>query len=170
MATSWGKVKYIARVRPDSDDGIMDECNDSLDECEVRVKINDVLGETDQNDFKTRSSRLRPNLKRAQYDSLCLSVPQDIGRRTNIPSEQVKSGIADQSALRKRSLSANFLPFSVNDSEANGNIPSRSQSLIKLVNRRVLVKDLFTKQEEVDNCEMKVRHRVLPVYIAKENV
>lgn len=158
MATNWGKVKYIARVRPDSDDGIIDECNDSLDECEVRVKINDVLGETDKDDgLKTKSRRFQPYLKRIQYDSLCLSVPQDIGRRNDIPYEQVKSGEADKTALRKRSHSTNSLSV-LYGSEINGDIPLRSQSLLKIVNPRVLVKDLFTKQEEADTNEMKVRH------------
>lgn len=161
MATNWGKVKYIARVRPDSDDGIIDDCNDSLDECEVRVKINDVLGETDQDDgFKTRSRRCQPHLKRIQYDSLCLSVPQDIGRGNDIPYEQVKSGQADKTALRKRSHSANSLSV-LYGSEINGDIPLRSQSLLKIVNRRVLVKDLFAKEEEVDTYDMKVRHSKL---------
>lgn len=157
MATNWGKVKYIARVRPDSDDGIIDECNDSLDECDVRVKINDVSGETDQdNGFKSRSRRFQPYLKRIQYDSLCLSVPQDIGRGNDIPYEQVKSGQADKTALRKRSHSANSLSV-LYGAEINGDIPLRSQSLLKIVNRRVLVKDLFAKEEEVDRNNMKVR-------------
>ena len=167
MATNWGKVKYIARVRPDSDDGITDDCNDSLDECEVRVKINDALGETDQDDgLKTRSRRFQPYLKRIQYDSLCLSVPQDIGRGNDIPYEQVKSGQADKTALRKRSHSASSLSI-LYDSEVNGGIPLRSQSLGKIVNRRVLVKDLFAKEEEVDTYDMKVRHRKL--YLSKYN-
>ena len=160
MATNWGKVKYIARVRPDSDDGIIDDCNDSLDECEVRVKIND----TDQHDgLKTRSRRFQPYLKRIQYDSLCLSVPQDIGRGNDIPYEQVKSGQADKTALRKRSHSANSLSVSYGSpgSDINGDIPLRSQSLLKVVNRRVLVKDLFAKEEEVDTYDMKVRRRKL---------
>lgn len=159
MSSNWGKVKYISRVRPDSDDGIMDECNDSLDECEVRVKINDVLGETEQDGLKTRPLSFQPNLKRAEYDSLCLSVPQDIGRRTNNSYQQVKSGEAEKSALRKRSFSANSL--AVYGSEVNGDIPLRSQSLIKIVNRRVLVKDLFTKQEEADTSEKKVRQCII---------
>lgn len=158
MATNWDKVKYIARVRPDSDDGIIDECNDSLDECDVRAKINDVSGETDQdNGFKSRSRRFQPYLKRIQYDSLCLSVPQDIGRGNDIPYEQVKSGQADQTALRKRSHSANSLSV-LYGAEINGDIsPLRAQSLLKIVNRRVLVKDLFAKEEEVDRKNMKVR-------------
>lgn len=161
MATNWGKVKYIARVRPDSDDGMIDECNDSLDECEVQVKINDVLRDTDHDGLNTRSLGLQPNLKRAQHDSLCLSVPQDLGRRTNNPYEQVKSGEAERTALRKRSHSANFASFSVHGSEVNGDIPLRSQSLLKIVNRRVLVKDMFMKQEEADTYDMKVRHSAL---------
>ena len=161
MATNWGKVKHIARVRPDSNDGIIDDCNDSVDECEVRVKINDVLGDIDQDDgLKTRSRRFQPYLKRIQYDSLCLSVPQDIGRGSDIPYEQVKSGQADKTALRKRSHSANSLSV-LYGSEINGDIPLRSQSLLKIVNRRVLVKDLFAKEEEVDTFDMKVRHSKL---------
>jgi len=160
MATNWGKVKYIARVRPDSDDGINDDCNDSLDESEVRVKINDVLGDNDQHDgLKARPRRFQPYLKRIQHDSLCLSVPQDIGRGNHIPNEQVKSGQDDKTALRKRSHSANSLSV-LYASEINGDIPLRSQSLIKIVNRRVLVKDLFAK-EEVDTSDMKVRHSKL---------
>lgn len=164
MATNWGKVKYIARVRPDSDDGIIDDCNDSLDECEVRVKINDVLEDTDQDDrLKTRSRRFQPYLKRIQYDSLCLSVPQDIGRGNDIPYEQVKSVQADKTALRKRSHSANSLSVSYGSpgSEINGDIPLRSQSLLRIVNRRVLVKELFAKEEEVDTYDMKVRRSEL---------
>lgn len=154
MASNWGKVKYISRVRPDSDDGINDECNDSLDECEVRVKIHDVLGETEQDGLKARPLSFQPNLKRAEYDSLCLSVPQDIGRRTN-NSYQQKSSEAEKTALRKRSFSANSL--ALYGSEVNGDISFRTQSLIKIVNRRVLVKDLFTQQEEADIYKKKVR-------------
>jgi len=156
MATNWGKVKYIARVRPDSDDGIIDDCNDSLDESEVRVKINDVFGETDQDGLKSKSSRrFQPYLKRIQYDSLCLSVPQDIGRGIDIPYEQVKSGQAGKTALRKRSHSANSLSV-LYASEINGDIPLQSQTQLKIVHRRVLVKDLFAK-EEVDSYDIKVR-------------
>ena len=161
MATNWGKVKYIARVRPDSDDGIIDDCNDSLDECEVRVKINDDLGGTDLDDgSKTRSRRFQPYLKRIQNDSLCLSVPQDIGRGNDITDGQVKSGQADKTALRKRSHSANSLSV-LYGGETNGDIPLRTQSLPRIENRRVLMRDLFAKEEEVDNYNMKVRHNKL---------
>lgn len=47
MVINWGKVKYIVWVRFDLDDGIIDDCNDLLDECEVWVKINDVLEDID---------------------------------------------------------------------------------------------------------------------------
>lgn len=154
MATNWDKVKYISRVRPDSDDGRIDECNDSLDESEVRVKINDVLRETDEDGSNPNihrmcptSSRFRTNLKRNSREGLCLSVPQDIGRRNVLYSQTNSSEpAAEKTDFRKTSLSMNSLLYG---SEFNGDIPVRPQALVKM-NRRPLVKHLFFKQEESD--------------------
>lgn len=171
MATNWDKVKYITRIRPDSDDGRFDECNDAVDDCEVQLRINDELGGTYEDGLeppKVRrinqsSSLFQPKLKRGAYDSLCLSVPQDIGRRNQIPYDQEKSRAnAEKDASRKRSVSANSLFYGA---EINGNIPPRTKPLLK-INRRVLVKDLFTKQEEEDIQELKVKKAR---YIIKRN-
>ena len=135
MASKWEKVKYVSRVRPDSDDGRTDECNDSLDDIDVRFNGEYSTGERFSCNVHHEKQSLhhsQPILTANSYDCLRLPVPQDIGRRNN---HEYTDGVS----MRKTS-SVSVL----NCQEIDGDIPKRSSSFLK-DNRRVLVKELFTK-------------------------
>lgn len=139
MASKWEKVKYVSRVRPDSDDGRTDECNDSLGDIDVRFNGEFLAQETGERfNYRVHQERLslhhsQPILKTNSYDCLRLSVPQDIGRRN---SHEYTDGVS-----RTRTSSVFSL---LSGQETDGDIPKRSQSFLK-DNRRVLVKELFAK-------------------------
>lgn len=139
MASKWEKVKYVSRVRPDSDDGRTDECNDSLGDIDVRFNGEFLAQETGERfNYRVHQERLslhhsQPILKANSYDCLRLSVPQDIGRRN---SHEYTDGVS-----RTRTSSVFSL---LSGQETDGDIPKRSQSFLK-DNRRVLVKELFAK-------------------------
>ena len=139
MASKWEKVKYVSRVRPDSDDGRTDECNDSLGDIDVRFNGEFSAQATGERfNYRVHQERLslhhsQPILKANSYDCLRLSVPQNIGRRN---SHEYTDGVS-----RTRTSSVFSL---LNGHEIDGDIPKRSQSFLK-DNRRVLVKELFAK-------------------------
>ena len=163
MATKWEKVRYLSRVRPDLEDGRTDECNDSLDDFEAQVKIkDDYSAQTTEDGFKSNVlgnkpclSRSQPILRARSYDCVRLSVPQDIGRRNT------HENAADSTPLRRTSS----VYLLLNGHEVDGNIPQRSPSFHKN-DRRVLVKDLFTKHinETGKSYALKVRRSAKHVF------
>lgn len=159
MASKWEKVKYVSRVRPDSDDGRTDECNDSLDNIDVRFNGEFSAQATGQR-FNYHVHQERPSLHHSQpilkansYDCLRLSVPQDIGRRNSHESDT-------DGASRKRTSSVFSL---LNGHEIDGDLPKRSQSFLK-DNRRVLVKELFAKHLHDDGKSYRLKVSRSSVY------
>ena len=157
MATKWEKVRKISRVRPDSDDGITDDCNDSLDDSKVFVIINGEYSlRTDEQGFKPKFyqgkpaySRSQPILTQSSYDFLRLPVPQDTGRQNTCDE-------AGRTTLRRTSSAYSLL----SGNEIDGDIPTRSHSFLKNA-QRILVKDLFTKHESRRCYDLKVRLHAL---------
>ena len=152
MATKWETVKYLSRVRPDSDDGRTDDCNDSSDEDDLEVQINGKWSKQPSGErfnFKAYYEKptlhhSQPILKTKSFDCLRLPVPQSIGR-------PYKHEEADTIPVRRASSVYSLL----NGHEVDGDIPKRSQSLQKN-NRRVFLKDLFSKFEDVKSYGFKV--------------
>ena len=156
MSAKWEKVRYLSRVRPDSDDGRTDECNDSLDDSDVHFKINgEYSAQTTEEGFKWNVSREKPSFYRSQpvlketsYDCVRLSVPQDIGRH-------IREDAAGRTPLSRTSSVYSL----ANGHEIDGDIPTRSQSVFKN-HRRVILTDLFTKHETGKPFELKVSRSV----------
>lgn len=155
MATKWETVKYLSRVRPDSDDGRTDDCNDSSDEDDLEVQIN---GKCSVQPSRSSGERFnfkacyekpilhhsQPILKTKSFDCLRLPVPQNIRR-------SYKHEEADATPVRRASSVYSLF----NGHEIDGDIPKRSHSLHKN-NRRVLLKDLFSKFEVEKSYRFKV--------------
>ncbi|CAH3142085.1 unnamed protein product [Porites lobata] len=151
MATKWEKVKYIQRVRPDSDDGLTDECYDAIDDSKVNITLNgEQSALTSQEGIKPKFyqenpllSQSQPILKHRSNSCLYLSVPQNIGRQKT--HEEARG----TSSLRKTSSTFSL----VNNHEIDGDISTRSQPSKNTP--RILVRDLFNSKPEYKSHRLK---------------
>ena len=161
MATKWEKVKYIWRVRPDSDDGLTDECNDHIDDSKVNITLNgEQSALTSQEGIKPKFYRENPMLSHSQpilkhrsNSCLYLSVPQNIG------TQKIHEEARGTSSLRKTSSTFSL----VNSHEIDGDISTRSQPSKNAP--RILVKDLFRTKPEYKSHWLKVSLNM--IYINK---
>lgn len=161
MATKWEKVKYIRRVRPDSDDGLTDECYDAIDDSKVNITLNgEQSALTSQEGIKPKFyqenpllSQSQPILKHRSNSCLYLSVPQNIGRQKT--HEEARG----TSSLRKTSSTFSL----VNNHEIDGDISTRSQPSKNTP--RILVRDLFNSKPEYKSHRLKVSLNI--IYINK---
>lgn len=161
MATKWEKVKYIRRVRPDSDDGLTDECYDAIDDSKVNITLNgEQSALTSQEGIKPKFyqenpllSQSQPILKHRSNSCLYLSVPQNIGR------QKIHEEARGTSSLRKTSSTFSL----VNSHEIDGDISTRSQPSKNTP--RILVRDLFNSKPQYKSHRLKVSLNI--IYINK---
>ena len=131
MATKWEKVKYISRLRPESDEAGL------TDDFDVRIKINDeYLPHTTEkrrsfNDYGERSSPYSSQsiLKAKSYD--CIRVSDRDTEKQTVSHKAPMRGSCSVFSL-------------LNADEDDGGSTKRSQVIVQN-NPRVLVKDLLAK-------------------------